>query len=515
MIFKSVRRPTPAKTLGYASRDGQALHIGGTMSPKTPLLEVVAEFERVHALRPELRSKKIIHKSIALAEQDRPLTPIEMGEIARRTVERLDLADGPWMAWFHSDGRTPHIHIVGSSIRYDGGRVETGDHYKRQMALGRELELEYGLWRAPMKKGGLVLPPLQPAAIVMPGPTLTTDNPIEGPGFRKLVKDAVFSTLREAPGLSLPELRERLAAKGVELVVKFNKDQTKINGLGFRAGHSYEDASKVDKGFSLAGLQKAGVVYVPERDFPSFLEVLGPPAAAQAPEPIAAQASESTEDLPAVAAVVAVPEPRPVAVRVAPAPARPTRHPVRAWIREAAQQGLAWAVEFVERMGRRRPTRLDTAIPTPSPRRKDLTRDLEALTSFLGLHAALAPGAVLAPAGFPRPRPLGTAHEAGFEWGQDDLIPGFGERFEGDFGGLGRPVQLAPRLVREGAGDAIPARPGPADGAPEPGRVLHVDADEELRRLRRRSAGVGDPGDGSRGPEVAPAQEPDSRGPRR
>ena len=267
MIFKGHRRRFLKILLRYASQNGGAMCVAGSMPLAVTLPQLERHFQDVHDLRPDLRAAKLIHLSVSMAQQDRGLTPTELGEISRQTTERLNLADGPWQAWVHTDGHTLHLHVVASSIRFDGTRVETRSHvlhdYRR---VARELELEHGLWRVGDKKGDPVLPPLTEVPKTG-GPTIHV--PVIDNGFQLGVKDAVYSLLRDHPGLALPEFAERLAQRGITLVPSFSAGGTRISGLGYRAeGGRFDLSSKIDKKFSLAGLQSLGVSYEPIRDLP-------------------------------------------------------------------------------------------------------------------------------------------------------------------------------------------------------------------------------------------------------
>ena len=267
MINKGHRRRFIKPLLCYASRNGAAMCVAGSMPLDATLPQLVKHHQDTHALRPDLRAMKCLHLVIAFAENDRALTPTELGEIARQTTERLNLADGPWQAWAHTDGQTLHLHLVASSIRFDGTRVETRNHVRHDYRrVARELELEHGLWRVGDKKGDPVLPPLKEVAKTI-GPTIHV--PVLDKGFQARVKDAVYSLLREQPGLELPEFAERLAERGITLVPIVSAGGTRISGLGYRSDDGQFDlSSKIDKKFSLVGLQNMGVSYEPIRDLP-------------------------------------------------------------------------------------------------------------------------------------------------------------------------------------------------------------------------------------------------------
>ena len=275
MINKGYRRRFLKPLLCYAARNGSALCVAGSLPLDATLPVILKHFEDAHNLRPDLRASKCIHLAIAFAPDDRALTPTELGEIARQTIERLKLSEGPWHGWVHTDGATLHLHVVASAIRFDGTRVETRDHWQHDYRrVARELELEHGLWRVGNKKGDPLLPPLTRVAQIG-GPTIHV--PSLDKGFQVRVKDTVYGLLREQPGLDLPEFAERLAERGITLVPTVSAGGTRISGLGYRTEDGQFDlSSKIDQKFSLVGLQKLGVSYEPLRDLPRLAQPAKP-----------------------------------------------------------------------------------------------------------------------------------------------------------------------------------------------------------------------------------------------
>lgn len=296
MINKGYRRRFIKLLLSYACQGGSAMCVGGTMPLEATLPQLGKHFQDVHDLRPDLRAAKCLHVIIAFAEQDRAMTPTELGEIARQTAERLGLAEGPWQGWAHSDGHTLHIHVVASSIRFDGTRVETRNHVRHDYRrVARELELEHGLWRVGETKGDPVLPPLKEVRKIG-GPTIHV--PITDKGFHVRVKDAVYGLLRDQPGLDLPAFAERLAERGITMVPSVSAGGTRISGLRFRTEEGQvELSSKIDKKFSLAGLQDMGVSYEPMRDLPR-LNLPAKPYSVFIPPPVVIPALTLTQLTP-------------------------------------------------------------------------------------------------------------------------------------------------------------------------------------------------------------------------
>ena len=168
MIAKVIARSDFEDALHYGGHAGKwinpdspAVEIGGCLPLGVPLEAYAAEFQRVADLRPEIQ-RNVVHVIIAFAEQDRDLSPLELMEIGKTFADKLGYAACPARWTQHTDGHTQHLHGIVSAVSWDGERIDrTGDRWRGQK-IRRELEAEWGLWRAPLRKGGPVLPPLPP-----------------------------------------------------------------------------------------------------------------------------------------------------------------------------------------------------------------------------------------------------------------------------------------------------------------------------------------------------------------
>jgi hypothetical protein len=84
-------------------------------------------------------------------------------EIAEVYMEKIGLADLPYLVYQHFDAGHPHVHIVSVKVRADGRRVETQNMGRNQSEKARlEIEKKYGLVPAqnPEKQKALRLPPV-------------------------------------------------------------------------------------------------------------------------------------------------------------------------------------------------------------------------------------------------------------------------------------------------------------------------------------------------------------------
>jgi hypothetical protein len=270
MIVKQLRQGEPTNVLWYASRLGKAKCVGGSFPMDLGVDDLVLRLQATMRLRPDLKNT-VLHTPVRLTDMDRELTDVEWGFVAQEVVKAHGLESTPWMAWTHPEGRKreSHLHIVGLTVEFDGTRIDLGHNYRTNQTIAVKLEKELRLWRAPRVKGGTVLPPVGVGAPV----------PLPSPGKYAFVQRLVRKIV--TPGMTLPELKCRLAEHQVELVPSFAKDGLTISGLGFRWDDTFEIASRVDRTFSLKGLQKHyGITYDPARD---LAHLVPPPAPIGAP----------------------------------------------------------------------------------------------------------------------------------------------------------------------------------------------------------------------------------------
>jgi hypothetical protein len=250
MIVKILPRKDASDALDYGAQVGQhaskkrgcpANEITGSLVPGTPLENYYEEFARVLRSRPEIK-RNVVHLVISFTEEDKKLGGIALTEAAQRVLTGLGYGDCPFRVTEHVDKRVQHLHIITTAVTYFGERVDRTNDRWRGQSISREFERDFGLWRAPNRRRGAVLPPLSfPIPSVQPP---TPKSRPQTPGWEHQVGDLVRQVLR--PGITLPQLRDELAPLGVELKPKWTKDNSRVNGLWFRFRERSEPASAVD-----------------------------------------------------------------------------------------------------------------------------------------------------------------------------------------------------------------------------------------------------------------------------
>jgi hypothetical protein len=112
MKIKGNGHPGTNNLLSYVSQVPGAICIAGTLPLDASLYQLKQHFQTAHTSRIEPGPSRRAHLSFGLTGQGQILTAIELGAIARQIVEAEGLVRGPWQAWLHPDGVTPHIHVV-------------------------------------------------------------------------------------------------------------------------------------------------------------------------------------------------------------------------------------------------------------------------------------------------------------------------------------------------------------------------------------------------------------------
>ena len=254
MIAKAVKGKGFRGALEYDLTKEQGRVIDKNMAGENPR-ELAAEFGEIRKLRPNL-GKAVLHVSLSAAPGEK-LTDEQWREIGKRYMDGMGLEQNQFVITRHTDTEHEHIHILANRIRFDGSVTSDSQDYKRQEAIMRELERDYGLQRvAPSIEAERKAP---------------TKGEIEG-GIRTGQPSAKQQLQQLCDGAakncrSFTEYQERLEAVGVELVPVAQLEGAKLSGLSYRLDGVTMKGSDLGKGYSAAGLAKRGVTYEQDRDF--------------------------------------------------------------------------------------------------------------------------------------------------------------------------------------------------------------------------------------------------------
>ncbi len=104
-------------------------------------------FERLNSLN-ERATTKTLHVSLNFDPSEK-LTESKLLQIASDYMERIGFGNQPHLVYKHEDAGHPHIHIVSTTIKADGSRINTHNIGRNQSEKARkEIEQLYGLVKA-------------------------------------------------------------------------------------------------------------------------------------------------------------------------------------------------------------------------------------------------------------------------------------------------------------------------------------------------------------------------------
>jgi Relaxase/Mobilisation nuclease domain len=185
----------------------------------------LAGFERLNSLN-ERATTKTLHVSLNFDPSEK-LPENKLLQIASDYMEKIGFGQQPYLIYKHEDAGHPHIHIVSTTIKADGSRINTHNIGRNQSEKARkEIEQLYGLIKAENQQ-----------QLLKPGiKSVDVEKAIYGKSETKRsisnVVGAVFSQYKFA---SLPEFNAAL--KQFNVVADRGKEEGRIyknRGLVYR-----------------------------------------------------------------------------------------------------------------------------------------------------------------------------------------------------------------------------------------------------------------------------------------
>lgn len=254
MIAKAVKGKGFRGALNYDLGKEKGRVIDSNMAGQNPR-ELAAEFGEIRKLRPNL-GKAVLHVSLSAAPGEK-LTDEQWRAVGQRYLSGMGFTDNQFVTTRHTDTEHEHIHILANRITHAGEVVSDSQDYKRQEAIMREIERDYGLQRvAPSIEAERKAP---------------TKGEIEGslrtgqPSTRQQLQQLADVAAKDCPSFSA--YQQRLEAVGVELVPVAQLEGAKLSGLSYRLDGVTMKGSDLGKNYTAAGIQKRGISYEQNRDF--------------------------------------------------------------------------------------------------------------------------------------------------------------------------------------------------------------------------------------------------------
>lgn len=202
------------------------LHAGGFLRDANEMTvnQKAKGFERLNE-RNERAKTKTLHISLNFDPSEK-LTDAQLKEIAAAYLKGIGFEGQPYLVYRHNDAGHPHIHIVTTTIKEDGSRINTHNIGRNQSEKTRkELEKQFGLVKAGGRK------------------TIKQDLPPRiGTGLQygktethKAITQVISSVIKNYLFSSLPELNAVLRKYGVQADPGTETSRVyKHRGLNFR-----------------------------------------------------------------------------------------------------------------------------------------------------------------------------------------------------------------------------------------------------------------------------------------
>lgn len=250
MIAKAIKGKGFRGAVAYDLQKGKSVLLDSNMSAKEKgsVSAFAKEFGAIRALRPNL-TKAVCHVSISLHPNEH-LSDNDWCKAAHTWLKDMGFTDNQYLISRHTDTKHPHIHILVNRIRLDGSVVSDSHDYKRQEAVMRKLEKEFGFMqvknsreaeRSSPKKGELEQAVRK-----------------QEPSVRMLLQEYIGNALQEP--VPFWEFAAKLQENGIE--VKLNQASTgTISGISFSLNGISFKGSKLGKGYTWNALKQKGLYY--------------------------------------------------------------------------------------------------------------------------------------------------------------------------------------------------------------------------------------------------------------
>lgn len=161
-----------------------------------------------------------------------------MVEIAEKYLEGIGIKNTQYAITKHTDKDHLHLHILANMVNNDGQSISDSWIALKGKRTAQRLTKEYGL--IPAEKKNL---------------DMTHQEALSrSEANRYKIYTAIMENLPQCR--SLEELEKRLLHLGIETQYKYKGQTTEQQGVSFKIGDDCFKGSKVDRKFSLAGLQK-------------------------------------------------------------------------------------------------------------------------------------------------------------------------------------------------------------------------------------------------------------------
>lgn len=182
-------------------------------------------FERLNSLN-ERATTKTLHVSLNFDPSEK-LAESKLLQIASDYMQKIGFGEQPYLVYKHEDAGHPHIHIVSTTIKQDGSRINTHNIGRNQSEKARkEIEKTYGLVKAERQQQ-LMKPGIKPVDV---------EKAIYGKSeTKRSISNVVAAVFCQYKFTSLPEFNAALKQSNV--IADRGKEEGRIyknRGLVYR-----------------------------------------------------------------------------------------------------------------------------------------------------------------------------------------------------------------------------------------------------------------------------------------
>ena len=187
--------------------------------------EKLTRFKELNELN-DRATTKTLHVSLNFSPSEK-LSDNRLVTIANVYMEKIGFGQQPFLVYKHEDAGHPHIHIVSTTIKEDGSRVNTHNIGRNQSEKARkEIEQQYGLIKAESQQR-LLKPGIKPVDVqkVVYGKSET----------KRSISNVVGAVFSQYKFTSLPEFNAAL--KQFNVIADRGKEEGRIyknRGLVYR-----------------------------------------------------------------------------------------------------------------------------------------------------------------------------------------------------------------------------------------------------------------------------------------
>jgi hypothetical protein len=183
------------------------------------------------------KNKAVFHGILSFYPGE-SLTDELMAVIAKEYLEKLNMSDTQYVIAKHTDKKHLHLHIVANFVGNKGKAIRDSWIGYRGKKAAQALTKKYQL--IPAVKKELAITNLQ---------SLNAEE---------ATRYEIYSTIQEQlpHSLNMAELMDRLVKRGIGIQYKCKNGTDELQGISFKKGAYCFKGSKVDRKFSITGLQK-------------------------------------------------------------------------------------------------------------------------------------------------------------------------------------------------------------------------------------------------------------------